>query len=261
MIKKILFLGYSKKETQILDFLNKKKDIKVTNYNKKLKTNSLKGFDLVICFGYRHIIDESIIKANNIPIINLHIGYLPYNRGAHPNFWSFVENTPSGVTIHKINKNVDTGKIIDQKQIDFNLQKNRNKLTFRDTYKVLIREIENLFINNFDGIITNNYKEFVQIGRGTFHKKNDLPDFMKNWDQNIYKTVIKFQRQRKNKLKKNLDIIAQIENTRQNNNVNWMNIIRTSINSSSKETLKILKQINTDDKKISALFRKFNDDK
>ena len=25
-------------------------------------------------------------------MINLHISYLPYNRGAHPNFWSWVKN-------------------------------------------------------------------------------------------------------------------------------------------------------------------------
>ena len=61
-------------------------------------------------------------------------------------------------------------------------------------------------------------------------------------------------------MQKNLDIIDQIEKTRKNNNINWMNIIRTSLKSSSEETLEILKQINIDDSKISSLFKKFKDD-
>tara|TARA_B110000114_G_scaffold175747_1_gene205618 strand:- start:930 stop:1169 length:240 start_codon:yes stop_codon:yes gene_type:complete len=74
-------------------------------------------------------------------ILNLHISYLPFNKGTHPNFWSFAENTPSGVTIHKINKKIDSGNIIYQKILDFELNKNKKKLTFKDTYSVLISEI------------------------------------------------------------------------------------------------------------------------
>ena len=40
-----------------------------------------------------------------------------------------------------------------------------------------------------------------------------------------------------------------------------MNIIRTSLNFSSKETLQILKKIKDDDNKISLLFKKLTDDK
>ena len=98
------------------------------------------NIDLLISFGYRHIIDEEILKRKN-NILNLHISYLPFNKGAHPNFWSFAENTPSGVTIHKINKKIDSGNIIYQKILDFELNKNKKKLTFKDTYSVLISEI------------------------------------------------------------------------------------------------------------------------
>ena len=71
-----------------------------------------------------------LLKNSKNNIINLHISYLPYNRGAHPNFWSFVENTPSGVSIHQVDSGIDTGKIVIQKQINFNLLKNKKKLTF-----------------------------------------------------------------------------------------------------------------------------------
>jgi methionyl-tRNA formyltransferase len=46
------------------------------------------------------------------------LSYLPFNRGAHPNFWSFIEKTQAGVSIHKINKGIDTGNIILRKKIN-----------------------------------------------------------------------------------------------------------------------------------------------
>ena len=58
------------------------------------------------------------LKQLQIPIVNLHKAYLPYNKGAHPNFWSFAENTPSGITIHVIDSGIDTGNIIYRKFID-----------------------------------------------------------------------------------------------------------------------------------------------
>ena len=101
-MKKILFLGYNSNQTKIIEKIKYfKKNITVKQSSKKVSYNVVKNFDLVISFGYRHIIEKEIIsKFKNL--INVHIGFLPYNRGAHPNFWSFMENTPSGVTIHKI---------------------------------------------------------------------------------------------------------------------------------------------------------------
>ena len=32
-------------------------------------------------------------------------------------FWTFVENTPSGITIHKIDKDLDSGPIIYKKMV------------------------------------------------------------------------------------------------------------------------------------------------
>lgn len=71
---------------------------------------------LSILFGY--ILKPDIISIFPQGVVNLHPSYLPYNRGAYPNVWSIVENTPAGVTLHYIDKGVDTGDIIAQKQVD-----------------------------------------------------------------------------------------------------------------------------------------------
>ena len=257
-MKKILFLGYSQRETKIIEKLKENKNYKIFNTKNKIELKNLDEIDFVIIFGYRHIINQDIIKKRK-KIVNLHISYLPYNKGAHPNFWSFAENTPSGVSIHKIDKRIDNGNIIYQKLLDFELNKNRKKLTFRKTHSTLISEIENLFIMNAKNILNNQYDEFEQIGNGTFHSSNELPNILKSWDQNIFNTIKKYQKEKKDNIDKKLKLLDKIEKTRKKNNVNWMNILRQSIKSSPSKTLEILNSINIDDDRISKLFKKLNE--
>ena len=58
--------------------------------------------------------------------------------------------------------------------------------------------------------------------------------------------------------KKIFKIISQIQRIRAKNNVNWMNIIRLSINNAPEQTIKIMSKINSQDKKISKLFKKIS---
>ena len=51
-------------------------------------------------------------------------------------------------------------------------------------------------------------------------------------------------------------IIKQIENVRKKNNVNWMDILRVAFKYAPKEAAKIMKRINTADKKVSSLVNK-----
>jgi len=154
---------------------------------------NLNDFDLIVSFGYRHIIDKKILLNLKKPIVNLHMSYLPYNRGAHPNYWSLVENTPSGITIHEIDQGIDTGPIIFQKKIKFNTSLKPYN-TFKKTYKILKKEIEKLFMFNFNLIEKNKYivKRQLEIN-STFHSKNQLPKIVNNWNINIdqYKMTLK----------------------------------------------------------------------
>ena len=114
--------------------------------------------------------------------MNLHLSYLPYNRGSHPIYWSIVEKTPLGVTIHEIDEGIDTGKIIFQKKIKFKINKNTN---FKDIYNFMFDELENLFIKNFKKIYLNEYTPKVNdIKKGTFHKKKQLKKI--KWETPIF---------------------------------------------------------------------------
>ena len=180
--KSILFLGYDKNETTLIKELENR-NCKVNHTSKNIK--SLSGYHLVISFGYKYLIPKETINSCNCDIINLHISYLPWNRGAHPNFWSFYDDTISGVTIHLINEGIDKGNIIYQKKISFNTKNH----TFSDTYNILIKEIEFLFLSRIDNILNKTYKTFPQSGKGSFHKKKDLPVKFTGWQSNIYEEI------------------------------------------------------------------------
>ena len=258
MSTKVLLLHGKNKNSRLLDFLKEDKSNKVSTSSKKLRLSEINNFDTIISYGYRFKIDEKLIKKNK-NLINLHISFLPFNRGAHPNFWSFIENTPSGVSIHKIDKGIDTGDIINQKLIDFDILKNKKKLTFSYTYKKLINELENLFIENSKKIINNDYTCYKQIGKGSVHYKSQLPKILKTWNQNIFKTRLEYSLKKEKIISDKLKILDKIEETRKSNNVNWMNILRNGIKNSTNQTLDILKMINQDDKRISKLFKKLNE--
>ena len=59
------------------------------------------------------------------------MGYLPFNRGANPNVWPIIEDTPAGCSIHKINEKIDSGFLIAQKKSRQNVQDTAESLYFR----------------------------------------------------------------------------------------------------------------------------------
>ena len=180
--KRVLFLGYTREQTTLVDELvNSNCEV----WHTQEKIQSTEGFDFVISFGYQHILMKSIIESSKAPIINLHISYLPWNRGAHPNFWSFFDCTPSGVSIHLIDEGVDTGPILYQRYVNFV----KEQTTFSLTYKQLILEIESLFRENLPSIIAGNYKPMAQRRQGSYHKVADLPSEFSCWDSNIQDEV------------------------------------------------------------------------
>ena len=144
-------------------------------------------YEFIVSFGYRHIIKWDVLAAIQDKAVNLHISYLPFNRGSHPNLWSHVEGTPSGVTIHKIDKGIDTGNILFQKEVFIDKSVN----SFSSSYQLLTQEIERLFDLNWKYIRTGECNGWKQQGEGSFHlhkEAKSLIDIMDNgWDTNISK--------------------------------------------------------------------------
>lgn len=240
----ILFLGYA--DCKLLNFLKSKYDVNHTN--KKISLEHTKNIDFIISFGYRYIITDDIINKFKNKIVNLHISYLPYNKGSHPNFWSFVNNTPSGISIHEIDSGIDTGDIIIQKEIELSCD-----LTFRESYNILYNEIQLIFIQNETDILHNKIKKIKQPNIRSIHYKKDLDKYQKfltnGWDTNI-KTFIESIKHMK---RTDLEIINEIQQIRSKNNVNWMDILRIAFKHAPEETRNVFKKITEDDNKINNL--------
>ena len=58
------------------------------------------------------------------------------------------------------------------------------------------------------------------------------------------------------KINSGLKLVDEIQNIRSKNNKNWMDLLRLSLTLDFKKTSKILKDIVSDDKKISTLAKK-----
>ena len=88
-----------------------------------------------VLFGYIFHRETLGIFANKLA--NLHLSYLPWGRGAHPNAWALAEGHPCGITLHLVDHGVDTGDILAQAEIDVH-----GHFTAKDLYLALIREAE-----------------------------------------------------------------------------------------------------------------------
>ena len=146
--------------------------------------------DFIVSHGYRHIIGPDIVAEYFGKIINLHISYLPWNKGADPNFWSFYDNTPKGVTIHLVDDKLDTGDILVQCELDFNLQKE----TLASSYAILQKSILNLFIQSWQDIVTGKLIAKPQMGAGTYHNTSDKNEIFEkhniSWDTRLCDIVL-----------------------------------------------------------------------
>lgn len=156
---KILFLGGNEHSLELSKWLIGQGE-EVIYYQDKIDLIFVKEInpDFIISYNYKYIIPKEVVRAYYPRIINLHISYLPYNRGYYPNVWSFLEDTPKGVSIHLVDEGVDTGDILLQKEVFIDEEKE----TLRSSYLKLQREIQELFKENWEAIKSLKIKPFKQ---------------------------------------------------------------------------------------------------
>ncbi|MCF6345033.1 MAG: hypothetical protein L3J00_01035 [Thiomicrorhabdus sp.] len=169
----ILFLG--DQDSSLLEWL-KRREASVIYTSEKITADFIKRHDIqfLISYGYRYILKQDVLALLPDRAINLHISYLPWNRGADPNLWSFIENSPKGVTIHYLDAGVDTGDIIVQKRVQFNIHQE----TLATSYKKLHITIQKLFKQHWAMIKIGQCQRQQQMGQGSFYtsqEKDRLP--------------------------------------------------------------------------------------
>ncbi len=176
----VLWLGpYAK---NIEDFLRSRRDA-VTFTQERLAGDEscFQNKDFLVSFGYRHRLPAAVLDLFPERALNIHISYLPWNRGADPNLWSFLEDTPKGVTVHFMTEAIDAGPVLGQKKIAVSQDE-----TLKTSYAALQQAAADLFFELWPAIKKNEIAGEPQAPGGSFHRKADAEAYahllQKGWD-------------------------------------------------------------------------------
>lgn len=184
----ILFLTNNADSLILFEWLKEQeKDKEVYKISNKITLEMVKQLkpEFIVSYNYRHLVPADVLEFMQGKAVNLHVSMLPYNRGSSPNFFSFLEDTPKGVTIHEMTAGLDKGRILCQKELTFDEEKE----SFASSYAVLQQEIMELFKQNWEKIKTGKCEGFLPAEKGTYHTMKELAEFRKShpfeWSENI----------------------------------------------------------------------------
>lgn len=182
----VLFLTNNDNTEDVFEWLLKRGE-NVHKVQNKLTEDMIRALEpsFIVSFNYRYLIPKEVLDLMPDRVINLHTSYLPYNRGSSPNFFSFMDDTPKGVTIHRMAEGLDTGDILCRKELFFD----EGRETFASTYEKLLAAMKELFYENWDAIKAGKITAQKQEGCGTYHTMRELAEIREKhpftWDCNI----------------------------------------------------------------------------
>lgn len=167
----IVFLTNSKKDSKpYLDWLvEHDENIKVLERKLVIEDLDETKSNFIICHCYKYIIPEDFLNLLGVWAINLQYSFLPWNRGEAPLMFNLVEDFPVGVTIHKIDKGVNTGEILLQEAIS---------LSPNDTVEVAETKLKNamfeMFCSNWKYLINRRVVQIKQTAEGSAYNTSEL---------------------------------------------------------------------------------------
>tara|TARA_B100001057_G_scaffold471112_2_gene533114 strand:- start:1004 stop:1570 length:567 start_codon:yes stop_codon:yes gene_type:complete len=136
---KIVFVLSNKSNAQGLKYAKAKK-IKNYVYEKKLALFEKEALKLIkknqihiICLaGFMRILSPIFLKKIKIPVINIHPSLLPRLKGLDTHLRAIkAKHKYTGCTVHYVNNNLDSGKIIIQKKIKILKRDNPESLSIK----------------------------------------------------------------------------------------------------------------------------------
>lgn len=136
--------------------------------------------DILFSIHWRRLLSKSLIDIPKIGCINIHPALLPKYRGHSPINWTIINGEKeTGITIHFIDENADTGDIILQKKINI-----ESTDTAYDLYKKTISLYPTMISEVLDLIESKNYKVINQKEiKGFFCSKRYPDDGKIDWSQ------------------------------------------------------------------------------
>jgi methionyl-tRNA formyltransferase len=122
----------------------------ITNLRKANIKNNLKKIDLGIICGFPYIFPKDFLNLPKYGMINCHAGKLPKYRGGSPLNWQLINREKYiGLSVIKVSKGIDEGKIINEKKF---LNKNYDILK---VHKIANTIFPNLVLKTIDDLKKN----------------------------------------------------------------------------------------------------------
>ena len=105
-------------------------------------------YDLIVSAHFQRILPARIFGRARVGALNLHPSLLPKYRGMSPQHWPIIlGDAETGVTVHRIDEGVDTGRIMRQVRIplDPEIYIHQLQTKFLDVYRtIMIEAVERL---------------------------------------------------------------------------------------------------------------------
>lgn len=160
----------------------------LSNFAKKISED----IDLFLVVAFGKIFSSKFISSSP-KIWNLHFSLLPKYRGSSPVQSAILnQEKVSGITIFEIQKGVDTGKILKQKEL--NIENLRADEVFEKMVNIGNKELEILLKNLNEGLVLKfedqNNNHATQCGK--FTKEDGFLDFNKESVNNAYAKILAF---------------------------------------------------------------------
>lgn len=139
--------------------------------------------ELIIVAGYRKLFSEDLLEIPKNGIIGLHSSLLPHLRGFAPLNWAIINGErKTGITVFFMNKQVDRGDIIAQKEIE---------ITDDDTIMELKEKTSQLAVElikeNLFNVLEGKTKRVKQPEEGTYGCRRIPEDGVINWNKDSVK--------------------------------------------------------------------------
>jgi len=138
---------------------------KLIEIEQQLKESGAKVL-LSVNFGY--LIPQVMLDIFPYSL-NLHTGFLPWNKGSHPNVWPFIDDSPAGVTLHIMTAELDSGRVISRKLVP---------LLPEDNAKTLYVKLEGasleLLKESFIPFLKGEIEPFTPEEVGSYHTHQDF---------------------------------------------------------------------------------------
>jgi methionyl-tRNA formyltransferase len=123
---------------------------------------------LFLSLEYNNIIKPALFKTKRL--INIHFSHLPKYKGMYTSCWPILNGeSESGVTLHRIDKGIDTGDII--AQATFPIAPDH---TCRDVYFNYLRTGYDIIVANFEKLLNDDFQSKPQspIGSSYYSRKS-----------------------------------------------------------------------------------------